>query len=75
MVAHNVIDILISRFTLLRIESVVKNLVIESILLKYCDNILQPLFLWSTLGMGRYEKYVHQEVANAKPYRFRDSVF
>ena len=27
------------------------------------------------VGMGRYEKYVHREVANAKPYRFRDSAF
>ena len=25
--------------------------------------------------MGRYEKYVDREVANAKPYRFRDSAF
>ena len=29
----------------------------------------------SKVGMGRYEKYVHREVANAKPYRFRDSAF
>ena len=27
------------------------------------------------VGMGRYEKYVHWEVANANPYRFRDFVF
>ena len=25
--------------------------------------------------MGRYQKCVHREVANAKPYRFRDSAF
>ena len=30
---------------------------------------------WFLLGMGRYEKYVHWEVANAKPYRIRDSAF
>ena len=28
-----------------------------------------------SLGMGRYQKCVHREVANAKPYRFWDSVF
>ena len=27
------------------------------------------------LGMGRYEKYVDRDVANAKPYRIRDSAF
>ena len=27
------------------------------------------------LGMGQYEKYVHWEVANAKPYRIQDSAF
>ena len=27
------------------------------------------------VGMGRYEKYVHREVANAKLYRFQDSTF
>ena len=27
------------------------------------------------LGMGQYEKYVHREVASAKPCRFRDSTF
>ena len=25
------------------------------------------------LGMGRYEKYEHRDVANAKPYRIRDA--
>ena len=28
-----------------------------------------------SLGMGRYEKYVDRDVANAKPYRIRDSAF
>ena len=27
------------------------------------------------IGMGRYEKYVDRDVANAKPYRIRDSAF
>ena len=27
------------------------------------------------VGMGRYEKYVDRDVANAKPYRIRDSAF
>ena len=27
------------------------------------------------LGMGRYEKYVDRDVANAKLYRIRDSAF
>ena len=27
------------------------------------------------LGMGRYQKCVHREVANVKPYRLRDSAF
>ena len=32
-------------------------------------------FLSLLAGMGRDEKYVHREVANAKLYRFRDSTF
>ena len=28
-----------------------------------------------SVGMGRYEKYVDRDVANAKPYRIRDSAF
>ena len=27
------------------------------------------------LGMGQYDKYVHQEAANAKPFGIRYSIF
>ena len=33
------------------------------------------IFLTFPVGMGRYEKYVDRDVANAKPYRIRDSAF
>ena len=36
-------------------------------------SVLGPLLF--SLGMGRYEKYEHRDVANAKPYRIRDSAF
>ena len=36
---------------------------------------IKSQFVWYNLGMGWYEKYVHREVANAKPYRFWNSAF
>ena len=46
-----------------------------------CDIYFCPLFvIWRSypieyiLGMGRYQKCVHQEVTNAEPYRFQDSL-
>ena len=30
--------------------------------------VIKHILIWYLIGMGRYEKYVHQDVANAKPY-------
>ena len=38
-------------------------------------DIINPKLPTLKLGMGRYEKYVDRDVANAKPYRIRDSAF
>ena len=40
-----------------------------------CDVSAESKFQMFELGMGQYEKNLHWEVANAKPYQFPDSVF
>ena len=45
---------------------------VEVLIRWFCDNSPQSVY---KLRMGRYEKYVHREVASAKLYQIRDSAF
>ena len=37
--------------------------------------MISPVEIWFKVGMDLYQKCVYREVANAKPYWFRDSAF